>query len=163
MRTFTGEAEKRRLQMTGQVAAPKPTVTAHRSISIKSTTSTDAAASAFRFLAHKCQIDEAGSHVTLPSGQPREVPWTDVGRIVVRQLPPDPPWDSGVILDLIAFVGGRWEPVRVFGTTLVNYTVLAGGASTSRLDNLRRFYDLPTHFMISGKVGRLPYMRMPTR
>ena len=140
VRTFTGEAEKRRLQMSGPVAAaPKPTVTAHRSVSIKSKTSTDAAAGALRFLAHKCQIDDAGLHVTLPSGQQREVPWTDVGRIVVRQLPPDPPWDSGVILDLITFVGGRWEPVRVFGTTLVNYTVLAGGASTSRLDNLRRF------------------------
>jgi hypothetical protein len=139
-RTLTGEAEKRRLQMTGRVAAaPAPTVAGHRTVSIKSKTSTDAAAGALRFLAHKCQIDDAGLHVTLPSGQQREVPWTDVGRIVVRQLPPDPPWDSGVILDLIAFVGGRWEPVRVFGTTLVNYTVLAGGASTSRLDNIRRF------------------------
>jgi hypothetical protein len=140
VRTFTGETEKRRLQMTERVtAAPTPTVAGHRAVSIKSKTSTDAAAGALRFLAHKCQIDDAGLHVTLPSGQQREVPWTDVGRIVVRQLPPDPPWDSGVILDLITFVGGRWEPVRVFGTTLVNYTVLAGGASTSRLDNIRRF------------------------
>jgi len=73
------------------------------------------------------------------SGQGRDVPWADIGRIVVRQLPPDPPGDNGLILDLVAYVGGRWEPVRVFGTTIVNYGALSGGASTSRLDNLRRF------------------------
>ena len=60
-------------------------------------------------------------------------------RIGVRQLPPDPPGDSGVILDLVAYVGGRWEPARVFGTRIVNYGALSGGASTARLENLRRF------------------------
>ncbi|PYQ21472.1 MAG: hypothetical protein DMF79_08135 [Acidobacteria bacterium] len=139
-RRLTGEAEKRRLQMTERIGTgPAPTVAARGGISIKAQAATDAAASALRFLAHKCEIGGAGLHVTLPSGQGRDVPWADIGRIVVRQLPPDPPWDSGVILDLVAYVGGRWEPVRVFGTTIVNYGALSGGASTSRLDNLRRF------------------------
>jgi hypothetical protein len=139
-RRLTGEAEKRRLQMTERIGTgPAPTVAARGGISMKAQAATDAAASALRFLAHKCEIGEAGLHVTLPSGQGRDVPWADIGRIVARQLPPDPPWDSGVILDLVAYVGGRWEPVRVFGTTIVNYGALSGGASTSRLDNLRRF------------------------
>jgi len=140
-RRLTGEAEKRRLQMTERVAkGPAPTVAARGTISTKAAkTATDAAASALRFLAHKCEIGEAGLHVTSPKGQGRDVPWANIGRIVVRQLPPDPPWDSGVILDLVAYTGERWEPVRVFGTTIVNYGALAGGASASRLDNLRRF------------------------
>jgi hypothetical protein len=61
-----------------------------------------------------------------------------VGRIVARQLPPDPPWDAGLLLDVVAYLDGRWEPLRVFTTTLVNFGALEGGASTSRLDNLRR-------------------------
>jgi hypothetical protein len=129
-RRLTGEAEKRRLQMTERVATgPAPTVAARDTISTKAAkTATDAAASALRFLAHKCEIGEAGLHVTSPKGQGRDVPWANIGRIVVRQLPPDPPWDSGVILDLVAYTGERWEPVRVFGTTIVNYAALAGGA-----------------------------------
>jgi len=139
-RRLTGEAEKRRLQMTERIGTgPAPTVPARGGISMKAQAATDAAASALRFLAHKCEIGDAALHVTSPNGQGRDVPWANIGRIVVRQLPLDPPWDSGVILDLVAYVGDRWEPVRVFGTTIVNYGVLAGGASTSRLDNLRRF------------------------
>jgi hypothetical protein len=136
---LSGEAEKRRLQLTERLApAPAPTVAARGPITMKAKASVDAAASALRFVAHKCELREEGLHVTRAGGDQRDVPWTHVGRLVIRQLPPDPPWDAGVICDLVCHVGGRWEPVRIFGPTLVNYAALAGGASTSRLDNLRR-------------------------
>ncbi len=57
---------------------------------------------------------------------------------MVRTLPPDPPWDSALILDLIASAEGRWEPVRIFGPTIVNYGAIASGPAGSRLENVRR-------------------------
>src|SRR5262245_48003697 len=94
--------------------------------------------SALRFTAHKCEISDEGLRVTSGQGRTREVPWNEIGRLVVRQLPPDPPWDAGVLLDVVALADGvRWEPVRIFVTTFVNYGVLPGGSSTSRLENIR--------------------------
>ena len=138
-RVLDGEAEKRRLQMTERVAAaPAATVVGRGPVAMKGKASPDAAKAGLRFLAHKCEIGEAGLRVTLPSGQKRDVTWTQIARVVVRQLPPDPPWDSAVILDLVSAADGQAQPIRVFGTTVVNYTALAGGASTSRLENVRR-------------------------
>ncbi len=57
---------------------------------------------------------------------------------MARQLPPDPPWDAGLLVDLVAHIDGRWQPLRLFTTTLVNFAALGGTASTSRLENLRR-------------------------
>ncbi len=99
--------------------------------------------SALRFTAHKCEIFDGGLRVTSAQGRTREVQWKEIGRLVVRQLPPDPPWDAAVLLDVVALADGvRWEPVRVFVTTFVNYGVLPGGSSTSRLDNIRRLARL---------------------
>jgi len=63
---------------------------------------------------------------------------------VVRQFPPDPPWESAVLLDVVALVDGgtRWEPVRIFVTTFVNYGALPGGSSTSRVENIRKLARL---------------------
>ena len=95
-------------------------------------------AQALRFTADKCEIFDGGLRVTFAPGKMRDVRWTDVGRVVVRQLPPDPPWNAVVLLDVVALVdGARWEPVRIFATTFVNYAALPEGASTSRLENVR--------------------------
>ena len=76
--------------------------------------------------------------MTAPPGKPRDILWNEIGRLVVRQLPPDPPWNASVLLDVVALVdGARWEPVRIFVTTFVNYGALPEGASTSRLENIR--------------------------
>lgn len=138
-RVLSGDAERQRLQMTERLnAGPAPTVLGRGPLSIKGQASVDAAAAALRFLVHKVEILEAGLRVTTREGRVREAAWSSVGRIVARQLPPDPPWDAGVLVDLVAFLDGRWEPLRVFTTTLVNFAALEGGVSTSRLDNLRR-------------------------
>ena len=138
-RILSGDAERQRLRMTERVdAGPGPTALRRGAISIKGQASVDAAAAALRFLAHKVEILETGLRVTTREGHGREAPWAGIGRIVVRQLPPDPPWEAGLLVDLVAFLDGRWEPLRVFTTTLVNFAALEGGASTSRLDNVRR-------------------------
>jgi hypothetical protein len=119
-------------------AGPAPTVLGRGPVSMKGKASVDAAAAALRFLAHKVELLESGLKVTTREGRTREADWSAIGRVVARQLPPDPPWDAGILVDLVAFVDGRWEPLRVFTTTLANFTALPGGTSTSRMENLRR-------------------------
>ena len=138
-RVLSGDAERRRLQMTERVSAPAPNVLGRGPISMQGKATVDAAADALRFLARKCEIGEAGLHVTDRDGHARDVIWSAIGRLVVRQLPPDPPWEAGLIVDVVAWDGSRWLPVRVFTTTLVNFGALPGPASSSRMDNLRRF------------------------
>ena len=95
---------------------------------------------ALRFTAYKCEVTDAGLHVTRHTGETFEVRWSDVGRVVVRQLPPIPPWGGAILLDVVALLGGtRWEPVRIFASTFVNYDALPGGASASEPDNVRNF------------------------
>ncbi len=142
VRTLTGDAEKRRLQMTERVGATSATNMRRPSIG-GGQPSTETVAQALRFTAHKCEIVDGGLRVTSAPGKTRDVRWSEVGRLVVRQLPPDPPWDAAVLLDVVALVDGtRWEPVRIFLTTFVNYAALAEGASTSRLENIRNLTRL---------------------
>src|SRR5262245_48868971 len=98
---------------------------------------------ALRFTAHKCEIFDGGLRVTSAQGKTRDVLWSETGRLVVRQFPPDL-WDAAVLLDVVALVdgGARWEPLRIFVTTFVNYGVLPGGSSTSRLENIRKLARL---------------------
>jgi hypothetical protein len=136
---LSGDAERQRLRLTERLdAGPAPTVLGRGAISMKGQASVDAAAAALRFLARRCEIGESGLRVTTRDGGAHEVAWSGIGRIVARQLPPDPPWDAGVLVDLVACVDGHWEPLRLFTTTVVNFAALGGEASTSRLDNLRR-------------------------
>jgi hypothetical protein len=138
-RVLSGDAERQRLQMTTRLnPGPAPTVLGRGPITMKGQASVDAAAAALRFLAHKLEIGAAGLRVTTREGRVHEVPWSGIGRIVARQLPPDPPWDAGLLVDFVAFLDGRWQPLRLFTTTLVNFMALGGESSTSRLENLRR-------------------------
>ena len=111
-----------------------------RPAEVKTRSSTDAAASVLRFVAFKCEISPKGLRVTSPRGGVREVAFAEIRSLFVRQLPPDPPWSSQVLFDALpAGTNGSGEPVRIFGTTVVNYGALPTGASTSRLENLRNF------------------------
>jgi hypothetical protein len=136
---LSGDAERQRLRLTERLnTGPAPTVLGRGAVSMKGRASVDAAAAALRFLAHKCEIGETGLRFTTREGRVRDVGWSGIGRIVARQLPPDPPWDAGLLVDVVAYLDGRWEPLRLFTTTLVNFAALGGEASTSRMDNLRR-------------------------
>lgn len=132
-RVLSGEAEKKRLALTERQAAPAPTVAGRRR-ETKGPAGVDAAKKSLRFIAHKVEFTDAGLRVTETSGARRDVPFADVARVFARQLPPDPPWDAAMFVDIVPSAG---DPVRVFGTTTVNYASL-GGSSTSRLENTRR-------------------------
>ena len=91
-------------------------------------------------MAFKCEISPKGLRVTNSRGGVREVAFAELRSLFVRQLPPDPPWSSQILFDVVpAGANGSGEPVRIFGTTVVNYGALPKGASTSRLENLRNF------------------------
>jgi len=140
-RVLTGDAERQRLQLTTRLnpaAAPNVAGRSRFSASIKGQAAVDAAAAALRFLVSKVQIGDAGLRVVTREGRTHELPWSGIGRIVARQLPPDPPWEAGLLLDLVAHLDGRWQPLRVFTTTLVNFPALGGPPAGSRLENLRR-------------------------
>jgi hypothetical protein len=138
-RTFTGEAEKRRLTMPEKATTSVPTVTG-KQVSVKGPAGVDAARKALRFIAHKVEIRGESLVATMPNGEARDVSYVDAERIVVRQLPPDPPWDGAFFIDVVPrpdSASGK-DPIRIFPTTSVNYAAVPGGSSPSRLDNTRR-------------------------
>jgi hypothetical protein len=138
-RTFTGEAEKRRLTLPEKTTTSVPNVIGKK-VGVKGPAGVDAARKALRFIAHKVEIRPEGLVATLPSGEPRDLAFADVAQIVVRQLPPDPPWDGAFFVDVVpaATAACGRDPVRIFPTTSVNYAAIPGGSSPSRLDNTRR-------------------------
>lgn len=140
-RTLSGDAERRRLQMGAAAAPSTRTGPSHsrRSISMRGgSVGVDEAAASLRFVARRCEIGPDGLRAYEANGKLRDLAWSEIARIVVRALPPDPPWDAGLVVDLVAPLDGRWQPVRIFGATFVNYAALPGGASAARLDNVRR-------------------------
>jgi hypothetical protein len=99
----------------------------------------DAAAKAFRFRVHKCEIGDGGLAITLASGSCRELRFADIERLVVRTLPPDPPWSGMLVLDVVAAsANGHEEPARLVATTYCNFGALPEGAATARVENFRR-------------------------
>jgi hypothetical protein len=109
-------------------------------VEVRTKTDADAASSGLRFVARKCEVRPDGIGVSHADGTTRTVPYASVAAVVVRLLPPDPPWSSQPLLDAVVPSpdGASWQAVRVFSTTLVNSSALPGGASTSRLETLRR-------------------------
>ncbi len=136
-RTLSGEAEKLRLKMSERQAPATAVTGTGRAVASKGPTGVDAARKSLRFIAHKCEIGETGLRVTLSSGEAREIAFDQVTALVARQLPPDPPWDGALLLDIVPQKAASPEPVRIFGSTIVNYAAIPGG-NTNRLDNTRR-------------------------
>ena len=103
-------------------------------------TDADAARDSLRFVAHKCELTSESLKVTFTNGQRRDLAFADLASLVVRLMPPDPPWNAQPILDAVvpAEGGGAWTAVRVFTTTVVNFAAIPGGASAQRLENVRR-------------------------
>lgn len=140
-RTFSGDAERRRLELS---QAPSATTTRIRPSGQRAETRTradvDAAASGLRFVARKCEITPAGLKASYPDGRVRDVGYAEIASLVVRLLPPDPPWNAEPLFDAVvrSADNASWDVVRIFSTTLVNTAALPGGGSTGRLDNLRK-------------------------
>ena len=93
----------------------------------------DAARKALRFVGSSCEISANGMTATFPDGSKRSIAWTDVDQVNARRLPPDPPFSGAIFVDLVIRDG---QPIRIFGTTRVNYAALPGGAAHRSRDNL---------------------------
>lgn len=128
------DAERRRLSLSATTTHPveRPAAPWHRpTIGVRREADP---ITLLRFAAHRCEIRAEGLKASYPDGTTRDVAWSEIATIAVRQLPPDPPWERTLLVDL-APAGG--PPVRILSTTFVNFAALPGGASATRLDNIR--------------------------
>ena len=77
--------------------------------------------SGLRFVARKCEITPAGLKVSYADGSTRDVAYAAILSVVVRLLPPDPPWSSQPFFDAVVRSADNtaWQAVRVFSTTIV--------------------------------------------
>ena len=73
------------------------------------------------------------------AGGERQVRFADIAAVVARQMPPDPPYERAVVVDLVP---AGAPPFRLLTSTRVNYGAMPGGAGTTALDNLRRLVRL---------------------
>ncbi|PWT93364.1 MAG: hypothetical protein C5B54_01970 [Acidobacteria bacterium] len=106
-----------------------------REVHVKPST-IDAAAEVLRYLVHRCEIESDGLKIVFQNPSVRDIKWNEIQKMHAYRLPPDPPWQGRVFVDI------RTEaktPARIFTTTFVNYNVLPGGTAMSFHENLRRF------------------------
>lgn len=142
---LTLEAEKRRMEMStlthSNIEKSKAIPREYGNkfnVSVKDAVS--AAASSLRFVIYRCEISERGLKAAYSNGTTREVQWNNIASIVVRQLPPDKPWEGKVVLDFlpVSAPGFPVAPLRVFASTYVNYSALPGGQAANTQENIRR-------------------------
>jgi hypothetical protein len=133
------EAERRRIRLTATEVrqAERPASPWHRPSTFGRKEADPI--SLLRFAAHRCEIRAEGLRASYPDGTTRELPWAEIAQIAVRQLPPDPPWERSLVVDLAPAEG---PPIRLLSTSFVNFAALPGGATASRLDNVRRLASL---------------------
>jgi hypothetical protein len=110
----------------------------------------DTVAEALRFVARECELNEHGLRVSLRNGSLRQVSWQNIERVVLRCLPPDPPFDNMMMLDVVS--RGSSTPVRLLPNTHVNYSALPDGGGMTAGENLRK---LAMHAVENSNGGTL--------
>jgi len=138
VKTLSGDAERARLRLSEQNTAPSTVSLTGRRVEMKGPAGVDAARKSLRFVANKFEVGAEGFKATLSTGAVRAIRYDQVASLLARQLPPDPPWEGALIVDVVPGGDAASEPVRIFGNTVVNYAAIPGGNSSSRLDNTRR-------------------------
>jgi hypothetical protein len=131
------EAERRRIELTratSSSAAPISRASGRAGYVVNK--AGDTAADLIRFTAYRAEPHEGGLRVAYKTFAAREVAWTDVVEITVRQLPADPPWDLSLIVDFR--LAQDSAPIRLLTGTFIAFKALPGGASTSPVENVRR-------------------------
>jgi hypothetical protein len=122
------QAEVRRQEITAKVSAARGATTAEPS-------TRSASRDVFRFAAPKCELSPVGLRVVSLDGTVRETQWSDLVGLFARRLPPEPPFDGKVLIDVVL---RHDQPIRIAPSTLMNFAELPGRAAPSRLENLRR-------------------------
>lgn len=148
------DATRRHLELTRD-APSAPSVGAARALSRSAAVAAGRAPTPetlLRFAAFRCELRPDGLRASYRDGSHRQVSWSQVSELFVRQLPPDPPWERALLIDVVAGPYESEPPIRILSGTFVNFIALPGGAGTSRADNLRR---LALHVL-----DRQPSLRM---
>ncbi len=105
-------------------------------------TAVDTAATMLRFVASECTIGPDGLHVRAGHGGVDTVGWDEMTTLMVRKLPPDPPFEGKLFLDVLTQRDDARVPLRFMATTRANYAALPGGAGRTSMDNFRRLSRL---------------------
>ena len=74
------------------------------------------------------RIDPGGLTVTTVAGDQRTVAWSDFAAVVVRRLPPDPPFSKLLLIDLSTTTG---SPIRLLPSSRIDWRQLPGGAAAT--------------------------------
>ncbi len=90
-----------------------------------------------RFVARSIEVSGVGMTAILEDATQVDLLWSQVGRVIARHLPPDPPYDERLFIDIVPAASGS-KPVRILPTTLANWSDLPGGAEVSSQGNLRK-------------------------
>ncbi len=114
----------------------------------------DAAHGELRFVATAGTLTATGVRVEV-GGAPRDLAWTEVTRVEVHRLPPDPPYEKAAFLDLVTATG----PVRITAASRVDYPSLPGGAAPNTKENWRRLvaHARATHPAIAIAPAAAPF------
>lgn len=100
--------------------------------------SVDAVRSTLRFVARSIEImPGAGMSVVMEDGRVLDLLWSQVARVVARRLPPDPPYEKTLVVDVVPATPPR-TPIRLLPSTQANYAALPGAAAMSSTENLRK-------------------------
>ena len=98
----------------------------------------DSVRSTLRYVARSIElIPGTGMSVVLENGGVRDLLWSQVGRVVARRLPNDPPYEKTLVVDIVPLTPPI-QPVRLLPSTQANYSALAGGAALNSTENLRK-------------------------
>lgn len=92
----------------------------------------------FRTFAHRFEMDQQMLRARYEKGPERTLRWQEINAIVARQLPPYPPWDARLLLDVFAADRSFETCLRFGSTTVGDYGALPGGSSPSGRENVRK-------------------------
>lgn len=99
----------------------------------------DVGRTALRFVVDRGTIEPGGLTVRTVDGDDRAVAWSEIAVVVVRRLPPDPPFSKLLLIDLATTTG---PPIRLLPASRVDWRQLPGGAAATARDNVRRLIAL---------------------
>ena len=124
--------------------APKATLDYQRQIDAASRSglgpaSVDVGRTALRFVVDRGTITPEGLVVRTVDGDDRTVAWSELAVVVVRRLPPDPPFSKLLLIDLATTSG---PPIRLLPSSRLDWRQLPGGAAATARDNARKLIAL---------------------
>lgn len=120
------------------VAKPKDIKQRHRVVAgagSVANAAVDSTREHLRFVVRSCDISEAGLSLIMDDGTQRDVLFTEIESLIARRLPPDPPFEKTVFVDIL--LAGASAPLRMLPSTRANYGFLPGSAMASK-ENMRR-------------------------